>query len=923
LNVKRIGVVAFAALLCGIVVLTPPAKRVAAATTGWTTYHHDNSRNGYDASAPTYAGGPPSSQWTKAVDAMVYAEPLAFNGRVYVATMGDSVYAFDATTGTQVWARTAMGTPRAGYCSWGATTGIMSTPVIDPATNILYAVGLDDNAGSPRFQMYGLNLSDGSNAGGFPITLGPRPQDQNQRAALALANGHVYVAFGGWIGDCGTYHPYVASVPTTGVAQDHTYQPQTTCQNAAGIWGPSGIMVDGSGSLYVTTGNGTGCWGQPAITFPCNNSMWDHGDAVMKLSGTLVEQSFWAPHNATQSWCELHQGDIDIGSIGPALLPNGDIFQTGKSGYGWLLNSAALGGFDGQRFQGLVHSSCRVFGGVAFYNNKLYVPCDGAGLVAFSVDPVAHTFSSTPDWVQAVTPGAPIAAMGLIWVRNQSGSTLYGFDPATGATRVNINMGATTGIHFPSLAEDNGWIFVPHGANINAYNFNPPNPCASTSSPHWFANCSFKQYQLTGSNGGNWVDIDPTNLSISFTPTVPSYAILSANSSLWTSAAGYNQDLGIAVTGGAYPSVNGQPEAWKESGGPTTFAPNAAFVQTVIPVGAAATYTARLQWKTNQPDPFTTYAGAGPIGNAYSPTRITAMLVPVSSATVFSKSSTSQYSLGGSDGSTWSDMDAANLSLSFSPPAGNWLAYVSGNADLWTNGAGNNQDLGVSVTGGPYPSTAGQPEIWKESGGPATFSPNAAFAQAVLPVTGALGYTAKLQWKANHATSGTIWAGAGPGTKFSPTSLTVVLLPNPAGGASKSSTQQYSLYGSDGSTWQTIDPNVKLTLSPAGATNFLFAANVDLWTTALGYGQDIGLMISGGSYGSGTLVAWQESGAAGTFSPNAAYAFGDITLAGANTYNVWLVWKANHPAPGVSIVAGAGPIAGKFSPTWLTATALN
>jgi hypothetical protein len=418
--------------------------------------------------------------------------------------------------------------------------------------------------------------------------------------------------------------------------------------------------------------------------------------------------------------------------------------------------------------------------------------------------------------------------------------------------------------------------------------------------------------------------MDPSNLSITFTPTVASYAILSANSSLWTSTSGYNQDLGIAVNGGIYPTAAGQPEAWKESGGPTTYAPDAAFVQTVIPVAASTLYTAKLQWKANQPDPYTILAGAGPIGSKFSPTRITAWLVPASPTTVTSKSSTAQYPLNGNDGVTWKDIDPANLSLSFTPPAGNWLAYVSGNADLWTTGAAN-QDLGISLTGGGYPTTAGQPEAWKESGGTAPYSPNAAFVQAPLPVVGGgTVYTAKLQWKANHATSGTILAGAGPVGNFSPTSLTVVLLPNPSGGSSTSSTQQYSLTGSDGSTWQTIDPNLKLALSPAAATNYLFAANADLWSRALGYGQDIGLMISGGSYGTGTLVAWQESGAAGTFSPNASYAFGDITLAGSTTYNVWLVWKTNHAAPpGVSIVAGAGPIGVKYSPTWLTATVLN
>ena len=171
---------------------------------------------------------------------------------------------------------------------------------------------------------------------GFPVDLSVSPQYQNERAALALGNGHVYVAFGGWLGDCGTYHPAVVSVPVTGGSQDHSYQPQTGCMNAAGIWGPSGIAVDASGYLYVSTGNGTGCYG--STTFPCTNTSWDFGDGVIKLSGTLGQTATWAPDNATQSWCELHASDTDIGSIGPALLPNNEVFATGKPGYGWLLN---------------------------------------------------------------------------------------------------------------------------------------------------------------------------------------------------------------------------------------------------------------------------------------------------------------------------------------------------------------------------------------------------------------------------------------------------------------------------------------------------------------------------------------------------------------------------------------------------------
>jgi len=455
----------------------------AAVATGWTTYHHDNSRNGFDANAPGFTGGP-SATWDNAVDQAVYAEPLVYGGHVYVATMGDSVYSFDGTTGNQLWARTgvtAVGTPSTGtFCSFNpGHIGIMSTPVIDTSSNILYAVGMV-TAPALMYRLFGLNLSDGSNASGFPVDLTPSgfsATNQNQRAALALGNGHVYVAFGGWLGDCGTYHPWVMSVPTAGGAADHSYHPQSGCQVGAGIWGPSGIAIDSGGSLYVATGNGTGCFGpSPA----CTNSLWDHGNAVIKLSAPLTEAGFFAPGN----WCSLTASDTDVGSIGPALLPGGEVFQTGKAGDGWLLSAASLGGFNGQQFQGHI-GGCRtadaIFGGLAYFLGRIYVPCDGVGLVAFKVDTTNHNFSTSPDWTASgISAGPPIAAMGLIWTRDQGGSWLYGYDPVTGVQRVKVAVGGGSN-HFGSLAEDAGWIFVPHGSNIRGFNFTAPPPMCGSS----------------------------------------------------------------------------------------------------------------------------------------------------------------------------------------------------------------------------------------------------------------------------------------------------------------------------------------------------------------------------------------------------------------------------------------------------------
>jgi hypothetical protein len=288
---------------------------------------------------------------------------------------------------------------------------------------------------------------------------------------------------------------------------------------------------------------------------------------------------------------------------------------------------------------------------------------------------------------------------------------------------------------------------------------------------------STNQFWLIGNNGATWTDLGPgADPTVNFTAPDDGMVFVSGNADLWTSIAGFNQDLGITVQGGAYPTTAGQPELWKESGGYAgTYSPNAAAVNGMLAVSKGVTYTLKLQWKTNRSDLGAIYAGAGPIGPAYSPTRLSLWVVPTGGARMDAVSN-AQYSLTNNDGATWSDMDATNLKLLITP-SNNCVATLSANADLWTATAGFNQDLGIQVssTQGTY---AADRVGWKESGGFAgTFSPNAASVQTLFPVNSGITYAVKLVWKANRTASGaTIFAGAGPiGPKYSPTRLTVQL----------------------------------------------------------------------------------------------------------------------------------------------------
>jgi len=541
---------------------------------------------------------------------------------------------------------------------------------------------------------------------------------------------------------------------------------------------------------------------------------------------------------------------------------------------------------------------------------------------AFPAAP-ANVTASAADLSATVSWTAPTGTLTSYVVTAYDGCTIQGSMTVTGSP-------PAPSVTFTGLT--NGTAYTFKVAAVNSKGTGPQSLASNVviptgTSPSWVTACSTLQYQLTGNNGSTWKDMDASNLSVGFTPTVSSMAVLSGNADLWTANAGYNQDLAITVSGGTFST--GSVAAWKESGGfAGTFSPNAATVLAVIPVAAGIPYSAKLQWKASHADPGSIFAGAGPLSGAYSPTRLTVQLIPNTPSTVFSKTVTSQPCFIGSNGTTWTDIDSTNLSLQFMPPAGSWTAFVSANADLWTSTAGYNQDIGVSLTGPGYPTVSGQPEAWKESGGKAgTYSPNAALVHVALPVTGGGGntYTARLQWKTNQGSSGAIHAGAGPiGGNYSPTTILVILVP--ATSTTASSNQQYTLANSDGSTWQPVDLTaLKLTLAPSSDSSYQIAANADLWTSVAGYNQDLGVMVSGGAYGSGTLVAWKESGGlAGTFSPNAAFVATDLHLRGGTSYTAWLVWKANRAAQSAnSIFAAAGPVNGHYSPTQLTALQLS
>jgi outer membrane protein assembly factor BamB len=406
----------------------------------WTSYHGNATRSGFLPMA-----GPTSVhlQWSQpdSLDGDVYAEPLTCGNAIFVATEGDSVYAVNATNGGVIW-QTNLGTPEPGSalpCGDISPSGITGTPVIDVATGTLYAVAF---LNSSQHVLFGLNLKNGTVESHVVVDgAGSNPLVEQQRGALLLDNGVVYIPYGGLDGDCGQYHGWVVGAP---IAGGPLLNYQVPTGREGGIWGTAGFGLGPNGDLYVATGNS-----EATQTF-------DFGDAVIELSPSLTELNYFAPTN----WAQLNSGDVDVGSVAPTVLPNGDVFQIGKEGVGYLLGPD-LGGVGGQLFNASVCAGG--YGATARVGDTLFVPCDD-GLAQLVVGATNFT---EPWMASGFDSGSPIVTGDIVWAVNISTAHLMGFNVTTGKPVYSFALGSVD--HFISPGAAPGSLLV--GAGSELYSF--------------------------------------------------------------------------------------------------------------------------------------------------------------------------------------------------------------------------------------------------------------------------------------------------------------------------------------------------------------------------------------------------------------------------------------------------------------------
>ena len=312
----------------------------------------------------------PDLSFSVSVPGPVYAQPLyVTNGpggsaAYIVATEQNIVVAIDASDGSQLWQST-LGTPvprSALNCGDIDPLGVTGTPVIDADARLILvdAMTTPDAGATKQHFIFALSLDDGSVVPGWPVDVNTLSYNgvsfdssaQNQRGALLLNAGILYVPYGGHFGDCndfdGTpYHGWVVAVPETNPAGAVAW---ATDGSQAGIWAVAGLSTDGT-SVFAATGNTAG-----------TTTTWAGGEAILRLglddtfSGNAAD--FFSPSN----WRILDSSDLDLGGEAPLIVdvpgatPSQLVLALGKSGVAHLLDRNDLGGFgtgDGQTGEGV------------------------------------------------------------------------------------------------------------------------------------------------------------------------------------------------------------------------------------------------------------------------------------------------------------------------------------------------------------------------------------------------------------------------------------------------------------------------------------------------------------------------------------------------------------------------------------------
>ena len=369
--------------------------------------------------------------FTIPVNGAVYAQPLyvpgvSINGQkhnaLYVVTMNNIAYCFDADGGTLLWEHDYLDAVKSPTDNIAGNIGIEGTPVIDG--NMIYFATYQDNS-APYYTLRALDITSGTEIDHYIIDFADfNAQVQMQRPGLAVANGQIFVAFGSF-GDEGSFHGWLVSFAETPLEMTNWVDITPTGEDG-GIWmSGRAPVVDSNNNVYISTANGT---------YDGTNNF---GDSFVKYStgnNSFSLADWFTPDNFLQ----LDQNDEDLGAAGLLKIPNTSlIIGGGKSAFLYLVNAQAMGHEwmgNSQIPQQFTVKQGSGFAGIftspAYYNNctnpRLYLWPTNGYLSSYSFS--GSLFNSTPvsqstftsqvssfAGALAVTANGCNAGTGIVW----------------------------------------------------------------------------------------------------------------------------------------------------------------------------------------------------------------------------------------------------------------------------------------------------------------------------------------------------------------------------------------------------------------------------------------------------------------------------------------------------------------------------
>ncbi len=407
------------------------------------TQHNDNARTGVNPREMLLTPANVNKArfgmvYKRVLDDQLYTQPLVVTDvqvgggtrdLVYVTTVNNSVYAFDANdseASQPVW-HVNFGTPanvhstEFGCLDMNGQMGIVGTPVIDKAGGVLYVVSLTrtDAQTGPRTgftqRLHALDLATGADVPESPVVIaaeGFNALMENQRPALMLANGMVYVGYASHC-DKEPYHGFLMAYDAKTLAQESVLNTSPTGSEAS-IWqSGQGPAADEQGNVYVVTGNGS--W----------DGISNFSESFMKLSPRLKLLDWFTPTNHFA----LDKGDADLDSSGATLIPGTHlVVGGGKQGVLYTLDTRKLGHLGDehatQHFQATAsHLHSLVFWHSAKVGDLLYVwgQRDKAKVYTFRDQKLSETPLMVRDIPNEGHPGAMLSLSangdrdGILW----------------------------------------------------------------------------------------------------------------------------------------------------------------------------------------------------------------------------------------------------------------------------------------------------------------------------------------------------------------------------------------------------------------------------------------------------------------------------------------------------------------------------